>query len=179
MMCSLLRIFERNSRDRVQRNRLHCAVLFLFLLASALCAFGQEATIVGSVTDPSGASVPSVKVTLTNTDTNITTAVSTSGDGQYAAPDLHIGHYVVRAEAKGFKAGEQKGIMLNVGDHTRVDFKLEVGSAQETVTVEATAVAVQTDTGEVSDVITGQQAKGTPAGVAKRMSAPSAPASVR
>ena len=157
MMCSLLRIFERNSRDRVQRNRLHCAVLFLFLLASALCAFGQEATIVGSVTDPSGASVPSVKVTLTNTDTNITTAVSTSGDGQYAAPDLHIGHYVVRAEAKGFKAGEQKGIMLNVGDHTRVDFKLEVGSAQETVTVEATAVAVQTDTGEVSDVITGQQ----------------------
>ena len=47
--------------------------------------------------------------------------------------------------------------MLNVGDHTRVDFKLEVGSAQETVTVEATAVAVQTDTGEVSDVITGQQ----------------------
>ena len=141
----------------VRRSGIHGTALFLFLLATALFTFGQEATIVGTVADPSGAAVPGVKVTLTNTDTGITTVVNTSGDGQYVAPELHIGHYNARAEAKGFKIGELKGITLNVGDRMRVDFKLEVGSAQETVTVEANAVAVQTDTAEVSSVVTGQQ----------------------
>ena len=120
-------------------------------------AFAQEATILGTVTDPSGAAVPNVKITLTNIDTGITTNVISSGDGQYVVPDLHIGHYVVRATAQGFKVEEKKGITLQVADRTRIDFKLEVGSAQETITVEANAAVVQTDTGEVSSVVTGQQ----------------------
>jgi hypothetical protein len=128
-----------------------------FLSMFATQAIAQEATIVGTVTDPTGAAVPNVKVTLTNTDTGISTTVTTSSDGQYAAPDVHIGHYTVRAEASGFKVGEQKGIRLQVADRYRVDFKLQVGNVQETVTVEANAVAVQTDTGEVSSVVTGQQ----------------------
>jgi len=73
------------------------------------------------------------------------------------APDLHIGHYTVRATVSGFKVAEQKGLVLTVGDRTRVDFALQVGNAQETITVEATAAAVQTDTGEVSNLINGQQ----------------------
>jgi len=141
---------------RVSRFAIGC--LFAFLLATfATTAYAQEATIVGTVTDPSGAAVPNVRITLTNTDTGLSTSVTTSLDGQYAAPDLHIGHYAVRAQATGFKVGEQKGITLQVGDRTRVDFKLQVGNVQETVTVEANAVAVQTDTGEVSSVVTGQQ----------------------
>ncbi|HUA15508.1 MAG TPA: TonB-dependent receptor [Verrucomicrobiae bacterium] len=132
--------------------------LFVLLLGLlAVTASAQEATIVGTVTDPSGAAVPNVKITLTNSDTNISTATKTSGDGQYVVPDLHIGHYTVRAEATGFKIGEQRGIVLQVGERARVDFKLQVGNVQETVTVEANAVAVQTDTGEVSSVVTGQQ----------------------
>lgn len=130
---------------------------FFACIAFATSALAQEATIIGTITDPSGAAVPNVKVTLTNNDTGIATSVTTSSDGQYAAPDLHIGRYTVRAEASGFKVGEQKGIVLQVGDHSRVDFRLLVGTAQETVTVEANAVAVQTDTGEVSSVVTGQQ----------------------
>jgi len=141
---------------RVSRFAIGC--LFAFLLATfATTAYAQEATIVGTVTDPSGAAVPNVRITLTNTDTGLSTSVTTSLDGQYAAPDLHIGHYAVRAQATGFKVGEQKGITLQVGDRTRFDFKLQVGNVQETVTVEANAVAVQTDTGEVSSVVTGQQ----------------------
>jgi hypothetical protein len=120
-------------------------------------AFAQEATILGTVTDPTGAAVPNASMTLTNIDTGVERTLPTNGDGQFVAPDLHIGHYTVRATASGFKVGEQKGITLNVGDRTRVDFKLQVGSAQESVTVEANAVAVQTDSGEVSNVITGQQ----------------------
>jgi hypothetical protein len=86
-----------------------------------------------------------------------TGSVTTNNVGQYVVPDVHIGHYTARAESPGFKVAEQRDIVLNVGDRDRVDFRLDIGSAQESVNVEATAVAVQTDSGEVSDIITGQQ----------------------
>jgi hypothetical protein len=130
------------------------AAMFALLAASA---FAQEATIVGTVTDPSGAAVPNATITITNNDTGVQRTLPTNGDGQYVAPDLHIGSYTIRASASGFKVAEQTRITLNVGDRSRIDFKLVVGSAQEQVTVEANAVAVQTDSGEVSNVITGQQ----------------------
>jgi len=145
------------ARVRMMR-RVSYLGLFAFLLAIfTTSAFAQEATIVGTITDPTGAAVPNAKITLTNTDTGISRVITTGSDGQYVAPDLHIGHYNVSANASGFKVGQQNGIMLNVGDRTRVDFRLQVGNAQEQVTVEANAVAVQTDTGEVSGVVTGQQ----------------------
>ncbi len=133
------------------------ALLAVLVLLFAAQALAQEATVVGTVTDPSGAAVPNVSITVTNTDTGLARSLTTSNDGQYVAPDLGIGRYAVRATASGFKVAEQKNIVLAVNDRTRVDFKLEVGSAQEQVTVEAAAIAVQSDTGEVSDVITGQQ----------------------
>ncbi len=144
------------------RSRIVCGLamigLFTFLLAVfTTSAFAQEATMVGTVTDPSGAAVPNVTITLTNTDTGIRRTLTTGSDGQYVAPDLHIGHYNVRAEAAGFKSDEHAGLVLQVGDRLRNDFRLEVGNVHEQVTVEANAVAVQTDTGEVSGVITGQQ----------------------
>ncbi len=73
------------------------------------------------------------------------------------AVDLQIGHYRVKAEAKGFKVGEQKNIVLTIGDRIRVDFQMQLGASQETVTVEANAVQVQTDSGERSNLITDQQ----------------------
>src|SRR4029077_16080891 len=72
-------------------------------------------------------------------------------------PDLHIGHYMVKVEAGGFKTTEQKDVVLNVGDRTRLDFQLQLRSATDTATVEADAVRVQTDSGEISSVITGRQ----------------------
>src|SRR5579871_3685873 len=133
------------------------ALLVVVVLLFVAQGLAQEATIVGTVTDPSGAAVPNVSITVTNTDTGITRTLTTSGDGQFVVPDLGIGHYSVKATASGFKVAEQSNIVLAVNDRTRVDFKLQVGSAQEQVTVEAAAIAVQSDTGEVSDLITGQQ----------------------
>jgi Carboxypeptidase regulatory-like domain/TonB dependent receptor len=141
----------------VRRLAIICLGACVFLALFATSAIAQEATIVGTVTDPTGAAVPNATITITNAETGVERSLPSNGDGQYVAPDLHIGHYVVRASASGFKVAEQKGITLNVGDRTRVDFKLTVGSAQEQVTVEANAIAVQTDSGEVSNVITGQQ----------------------
>jgi len=142
----------------VRRNGARLAVLLAaFFVLFAFQAMAQEATIVGTVTDPSGAAVPSVTITITSLDTGISRTLKTSSEGQYVAPDLHIGHYTVRAEATGFKSVEQKGLVLTVGDRSRVDFKLTLGGASEQVTVEAAAIAVQSDNGEVSDLITGQQ----------------------
>jgi hypothetical protein len=142
----------------VKGSHLRLAVLAaLFLVLFAAQALAQDATIVGTVTDPSGAAVPNANITITNNDTGVARNLPTNGDGQYVAPDLHIGRYTVRAAATGFKVAEQKNLVLNVGGRTRVDFKMEIGAATESVTVEANVVAVQADSGEVSNLITGRQ----------------------
>ena len=132
-------------------------VLLVALIGFSASTFAQQATIVGTVTDPSGAVVPNVAVTLTNTDTGRSVVIPTNDAGQYVAVDLQIGHYTVKAESKGFKAAEQKDVVLTVGARIRVDFQMQMGAAQETVTVEANAVQVQTDSGERSNLITDQQ----------------------
>jgi hypothetical protein len=120
-------------------------------------ARAQEATIVGTVTDPTGAAVPNVAMTVTNTDTGVANHLTTNTAGDYVAADIHIGHYTVRAEATGFKVAEKRDIVLAVGDRIRVDLKLELGTTQQQITVEATPVAVQADSGEQSGVITGTE----------------------
>src|SRR5208282_1208864 len=132
-------------------------VLLVALIGFSASTFAQQTAIVGTVTDPSGAAVPNVTVTVTNVDTGGTHVIPTNDSGQYVAVDLQIGHYVVKAEAKGFKVAEQKDIVLTVGARIRVDFQMQLGASQETVTVEANAVQVQTDSGERSNLITDQQ----------------------
>jgi hypothetical protein len=132
-------------------------VICAFILAGTFQAFAQEATLVGTVTDPSGAAVPNVSITITNTDTGLVSQATSNDVGQYVVPSLRIGHYVVKATAQGFKVIERRDLVLNVGDRTRVDFQMQVGGTQETVTVEATPVAVQSDSNEISTVITGTQ----------------------
>lgn len=130
------------------------AIAFLF---ASLQAFAQEATVVGTVTDPTGAALPNVTITLTNTETGLNTTTKSNDAGEYVAPNLHIGHYLAKAEGSGFSTAEKTGLVLAVGDRLRVDFSMKVGSQQEKVTVEAATVAVQTDSSEVSSLITGQQ----------------------
>jgi hypothetical protein len=133
------------------------------MLISALLAFAcipavaQQATLLGTVIDPSGAVIANAKVTATNTETGVLHAITTNDAGQYVLPDIRTGHYNVKAEAPGLKLAEQKGVVLQVGDRTRVDFQMQVGATTESVTVEAAAIHVQTDTGEQSNLITGKQ----------------------
>jgi hypothetical protein len=133
------------------------ALLCFFFALFPFRAAAQEATIVGTVTDPTGAAVPNAAITVTNTDTGVVSHLTTNTAGDYVAADIHIGHYTVRAEATGFKVGERTDIVLAVGDRIRADFKLELGTTQQHITVEAAPVAVQTDSGEISHVVTGQE----------------------
>ena len=135
----------------------HVMVFGALLFWLPFVALAQEASIVGTTIDPSGSVVTSVKITITNLETGLTRTIATNEAGQYVVPDLHVGHYTVRAEAAGFKIAEQVNVVLNVGDRIRLDFQLQLGVKTETVTVEADAVHVQADSGEISSVITGRQ----------------------
>jgi hypothetical protein len=155
---NFLSVSSRVVTSALKQFRLSYALLLCVLfLGISSQAFGQNATVVGTVTDPSGSAVANATITLTRTETGQSYHFTTSSDGQYAAPDLPIGHYNVKVEAAGFKAAEQKGVVLQVGDRARLDYQMSIGGASETVTVEANAVRVQTDSGEVSNVITDQQ----------------------
>ncbi len=147
--------FSSSLRNRTVLRSAFLASAVMFGLSCA--AVGQQATIVGTVTDPSGAAVPNVTVTVTNVESGVAKTIQTNSAGQYVIPDLNIGHYSVKAEAAGFKAAEQKNVALQVGDRDRIDFQMQVGAVQETVTVEANTVRTQTDSGEQSSIITGQQ----------------------
>src|SRR5207302_2770642 len=142
---------------RKMSNPRYLLILVVLLAGLPFRASAQDATIVGTVTDQSGSVMANVKITITNAETNLARTITTNDSGQYVAVDLRIGHYSVKAEASGFKVAEEKGLVLNVGDRRRVDFQMALGAAQETVTVEANVVHVQADSGEASNLITGQQ----------------------
>ncbi len=155
----LLRLVGGNCHPSARKHHL---LRFVFpVLAVALTLSGsavaQQSTIVGTVTDPAGASLPGVNITVTNAESGAVRNVQTNAEGQYVFPDLNIGHYGVRAEANGFKVSEKKDVVLQVGDRFRLDFQMQIGGVQEVVTVEADPIRVQTDSGEQSSVITGQQ----------------------
>src|SRR5208337_4944696 len=90
------------------------ALLCLLFALFPFKAAAQEATIVGTVTDPTNAAVPNVAITVTNTDTGVVNHLTTSAAGDYVAADIHIGHYTVHAEVTGFKVAEKKDIVLAV-----------------------------------------------------------------
>lgn len=136
------------------RQLLLCCFL---LLAFAFNAAAQQAAIVGTVTDATGAMIPNVGITATDTATGTAFNTTSNAAGQYVLPSLGNGSYNVKAEAPGFKSFEAKNVVVNVGDRARVDIQMQVGETKDSVNVEASATRVQSDSGEVSDVITGTQ----------------------
>ncbi len=88
----------------VRRNGSRLAVLLAaFFVMFATPALAQEATILGTVTDPTGAAVPNAAIVITNTETGVARNTTTNGDGQYVAPDLVIGRYSLRVTASWFQ----------------------------------------------------------------------------
>ena len=97
-------------RSRRENRGRSLAVLCVLFLGLSFHAFGQEATIVGTVTDPSGSVVPNVTVTITHVETGEARSSTTNDAGQYVAPGLPIGHYNVSAKATGFGVAERNGV---------------------------------------------------------------------
>ena len=136
------------------------AVAVVLLTAGMAAAQETYGTISGTVLDPSGAAIPGAKVTITNTDKGVVVReVETGPDGFYTVPKLVIGHYSVTVEAKGFKKSTVSAIELNVAEIYRADVKMEVGSIGETVTVEAAALQVESESATVGSLISGAQVR--------------------
>jgi hypothetical protein len=117
------------------------SVLAVFLTALVLL-LGESATaqtfrgtILGIITDSSGASVPGATVTIKNVDTGLVRTVTTSDDGSYAAPELPIGNYSVTVEKNGFKSGVVTGVRVEVSSERRADFTLQPGEIAQSVEV--------------------------------------------
>ncbi|MGH9453906.1 MAG: carboxypeptidase-like regulatory domain-containing protein, partial [Terriglobia bacterium] len=108
------------------------------LLAPALVrAQGAKASLGGSVTDPSGAAVPNAQVQIRSLETSAIVSVTTGTDGLYSFPNLLSGAYDLTVSAKGFRNFVQSGIRLNINQAARLDVKLDLGSAVQTVQVNA------------------------------------------
>ena len=124
-----------------------CAV-FLLACVSAGASFSQtlNATLLGTVTDVSGAVVPNAKVTITEVDTALTQTGQTNDSGNYLFSNLPPGRYSVVVEASGFKKEMRRDIALLVDTTTRSDVQLSPGNITETVEVSGAPPLLQTDT---------------------------------
>ena len=131
--------------------------LCLVYLLSAGCflAFGQTATtqFSGTVTDSSSSTIPGAQVTATNEATGLLYSQSTTGAGLYAFPSIPVGSYTLIVEKTGFKRFSLSKIVLQINTPATVNATLEVGSAAETVSVEATADVLQTTNATLGNVV--------------------------
>src|SRR5438132_2688692 len=125
----------------------------ILLFVSVLAAQGVRATIVGRVTDDSGAVVPGANITITNTGTNESRSVTVNDSGEYAIPQLAPGQYTLTAEYTGFNKVVRSGIALETNQQARFDVVLKVGGITEEVQVSAAAPLVTTENASVGNVV--------------------------
>ena len=124
--------------------------------------YAQEitATILGTVTDPSGAVVAGATIIVLNTDQAIVPRrLTTSPSGDYVVPLLPIGHYDVSAEAAGFKTSLETGIELSVNDRRAVNFVLQVHGLSDEIKVEAEPLQVDLQSATAAGLISGTQVR--------------------
>lgn len=160
------RAHEALTHDQSNRSRgaiIACLVLLLLcfstLTASAQVLYG---TLVGNVTDPSGAVVPNAKVDALNVQTGITRSTATDSSGGYRIPDLQEGTYKVSISVQGFATVVLQNVGVTVNNIRRADAELKVAQAQTTVEVNAAQQVLQTDKADVHTDLTAQQIDNLP-----------------
>ncbi len=138
---------------RLNWNSLAVLVLVFSTAAVQISAQTSLGTILGNVTDESGASIPQVSVTITNEATSASRVVVTTESGGFTAPALPSGSYRIQAELKGFKTEIEKGVKLDVNQTLRVDLSLKVGDVSQSVEVSGVAATLQTDSSTVATTV--------------------------
>lgn len=130
-----------------------CTLLFL-----ACAAFAQTtgtATLVGTLTDNTGAIVPGATVTIVNTETQFVSNSQTTPEGAYYIPNLIPGTYRLTIEAQGFKRYVREGIILRTSEQPRLDVQLEVGAVTESINVSGSAPLLETETTSTGQILEG------------------------
>jgi hypothetical protein len=138
-------------------------LVFVLLAAISLSAQTFRGTILGSVTDPSGAVVAGAKVTVKNTGTGLERTTETSADGSYSLPELPIGTYNVTVSQSGFQTFVATGVTVDVATERRVDASLKTGEVATRVEVSADQLPlVETTTNTLGGVLTAQTVEDMP-----------------
>jgi hypothetical protein len=134
----------------------HCFFILSAIATSVL--LGQDtATIVGTVTDPTGAAVADAQVLLVNLATQFSRSAQTSSTGQYVAPSIPTGSYQITVTKQGFQKLVRSGVELTAASTLNVDLQLKVGNVAETLSVTSTAPLLQSQSAEVSALIDTKQ----------------------
>jgi hypothetical protein len=137
-----------------------------FLLMTGVTAVGVaqqgRGTILGTVSDATGAAVAGAQVTVVNVSTNVATVMTTNEAGFYTAPPLNVGSYTVIAERQGFKKAVRSGITLLVDQRADVNLRLEVGAVTESIEVVGQAPLVETSTGALGKVVENRRVQELP-----------------
>ena len=119
-------------------------VFAVFLLCLPAFSQGSSSRILGTVTDQSGGVVAGATVTVVDTERGVIRTLTTDDAGEYNAPNLTPGNYTVRAGAMGFKKLERQNVVIEVGHEVRVDFTVQPGEQNQTVTVTESVPLVET-----------------------------------
>jgi hypothetical protein len=138
------------------------ALLPLLLSVGLVNAQEYRATVLGAVTDPSGAAVPKAVVVITNVESGVAARSVTNLEGLYQIPYLLPGVYTLEVAHASFKTHRRSGIELRVDDRARIDVPLEVGRATEQVTVTADAALLEETTGSRGQVVTSEEIHALP-----------------
>lgn len=128
-------------------------VSLLWMGGLCLAQSTNTCAITGTVTDSTGALLPGAAVTVTDQATGLTRSTATNSSGFYSVESLASGDYTVTTKAPGFKTQVVRDIHLDPGQRRGVDVKLEIGQTAATITVEANAVAVQTESAELGGTV--------------------------
>ena len=139
-----------------------CVVAFLGLVAPLAFGQGANGTITGTITDPTGLVIPGVDVEARNAETGAIYSGASTSAGNYAIPNLPVGTYAITVKAQGFKTYTHENLAIAAAQVLREDISLQVGAATETVTVQAEATLLKTETGELSDNVTLKQVQDLP-----------------
>jgi hypothetical protein len=138
------------------------ALALTVVAAAPAAAQAVTGTLLGTVTDSTGAVVTNAKVTVLNEGTGLTREIKTDANGEYTAPQIPTGHYTVMVEMEGFKTAALSGIQVGVDQRVKIDVPLEVGALTETVTIEATTPLIQAASSELGTTVTDEQIKALP-----------------
>src|SRR6266478_1705148 len=159
-------IFEGEVVPYMKKKKVACLFICAIVCTLGLCTSTRAQTVVASVTgrvlDPNAAAIVEATVTAKNVDTGIETSVQTNDNGIYHFADLGPGNYEFSVSKRGFKVIVKPGVTLHVADTVSMNFTMQVGDLRETITVEAGAPLVNTESAAVSTVVDRQFAENLP-----------------
>jgi hypothetical protein len=145
-----------------------CAVLgMIFAIAGVSWAQSTRGSLSGSVSDSSGALVPGAQIVAVGVDTGTRSETVSTSSGDFKFPELAIGRYDVTVTASGFSASTSKGVLITINSTTALNVVLKTGAASETITVDASAPSLESESSEVGGTISHQQIEDLPLSLAK------------